>query len=63
MDYYTFYDGIKQVISQNEYSRMIIVKWKKMLIIVDEYEYKGNWEERGRMRITKEEIKRLSEMI
>ena len=63
MDYYDFYNGIKQVISQNEYSRMLIVKYKKDIIIIDEYSYKSDWIERGRMRLTKNEIRRLNEMV
>lgn len=63
MDYYDFFGSIKQVIYQNEYSRLLLVKYKRDLIIVDEYSYKSNWTERGRMRLTKEQIHRLNELI
>ena len=63
MDYYDFYGGYKQVISQNEYSRMCLVKYKRMLIIVDEYSTRLGHYERGRFRMTKEQINRLNEMI
>ncbi len=64
MDYYSFYNGEKQVISQNVNYRKILVRYKKDLIIIDEYcNLLKIWEERSRMRLNKKEIRRLNEMV
>ena len=61
MDYYDFWLGRKQVISQKEGNRKLLVIYRRDFIIIDEYcNYKNIFEERGRMRLSKDEIKKLN---
>jgi len=63
MDYYDFFGGRKQVISQDGHNRLILVRYKKDLILIDEYECFGVYKERCRMRMTKEQIRKLNEIV
>ncbi len=63
MDYYDFFCGEKQVISQSAANRLLLIKYKKDIIIIDEYTLDGVWYEQSRMRLTEEQISKLSEMI
>ncbi len=64
MDYYDFFGARKQVISQNESNRKLLIRYRRDIIIIDEYcNYKNIFEERSRMRISKTEIKKLNELV
>ena len=64
MDYYDFFGARVQIISQKDGNRKLLVKYKRDLIIIDEYcNHKNIFEERGRMRLSKDEIKMLNELV
>lgn len=64
MDYYDFFGARKQVISQEHNNRKLLIRYRRDLIIIDEYcNYKGVFEERCRMRLNKDEIRKLNELI
>jgi len=64
MDYYDFFGARIEIISQNSSNRKLLVRYRRDLIIIDEYcNYKNIFEERSRMRLSKEEIKKLNELV